>query len=156
MGVSVKPSLIVGIKVNSIIEYQTEVETYEEHTPKGEKTGKIINEENTYLIARVKNKRNKILVNGRLRIDDIAELLEVEDYPGKLRFGLFSLTHQDYTLDDFVLGIQILKCDAMVEESDRIPVSTLMLFGEEVKNIIKEKYNIDVTIEVFLHGGCSY
>jgi hypothetical protein len=156
MGVSVNPSLIVGVKVNNIIKYQTEVETYEEHTPKGEKTGKIIKEENTYLIATVKNKVNKTLVNGRLHTDDISELLEVEDYPGKLRFGLFSLTPGDYTLDDFVLGIQILKCDAMVGESDRIPVSTLMVFSEEVKNIIKKTYNIDVTIEVFLDGGCSY
>ena len=52
MGVSVNPSLIVGIKVNSIIKCQTEVETYEEHTPKGEKTGKIINEENICFACR--------------------------------------------------------------------------------------------------------
>lgn len=56
MGVSVKPSLIVGIKVNTIIKYQTEVETYEEHTPRGEKTGKFINEEKAFLTALVNHK----------------------------------------------------------------------------------------------------
>lgn len=156
MGVSVNPSVIIGISIAELISVRVEGDSYEEHDARGNKTGRVISEEKTFYVTKIKGEEKTLETNGKFYIDELCDLLDVKEYPSKFNIGLFSLKYEDAELEDYILGVSVASCDAMYGEIDAVNIGAVTDVIERVKKTIKETFDVNYEPKLYLDGGCSY
>jgi hypothetical protein len=157
MGLDVNPHLIVGIRLDEIVEYKDESVTYELHdTRTGKKTGKTETEKKRFMICGDR----KIEIGERLYIDNLcygedALLQGVEDYPSNSdTLGLFDINYDSEA--DYILGFSLLKVNAMQGENGELDFKYLLAKKEELRIILEAKFGYKGEITLFLDDGAGY
>lgn len=157
MGLDVQPQLIVGIELDEIVEYKTIENKYELHdTRSGEPTGKFETETQKLMICGDR----QIDITKGLYIDDLCAygddtlFPDVEDFPYEDDvLGMFNLNTEG---EHYIMGYCLLRFDALYGEHGETDIDSIIKAKENLEKTLKEKYNYEGPIKVFIDGGCGY
>jgi hypothetical protein len=154
MGISIHPSLILGVSVDEIVEFKNVSEKFELHdTRTGQPTGKFEYEHKHYVICGDK----KHEYDGELYASDIAEVLNDDVEDEAYNVGDYGVVTMNYDTDDYVLGKIILEFDAMYDASHAtIDFEELEAAKKELAEKLKNDYNYTGPINVFIKSGVGY
>lgn len=147
MGVSINPSIIIGVDVDTFIKRETKEEKYELHdTRTGKPTGKFETERKTVLKC-----GDKTIDGDKFYSDEIANLLGVEDNPYKsTALGMHTI---DYDNEQHILGVKVLRVDGNYGENGEISFEDFLKYKEKVAVYLQEKFDYEGEVKVFLEAG---
>jgi hypothetical protein len=151
MGMSINPSVIIGVNADKILEYEEKIEKFELHD---ERTGKPTGKFRTDRVNYVSFGNKSLEYNGSVSSWEICEelLSDLEDSPNIREFGLHTLNYGNNTM---VFGIKVLTADGNYGEIDETSLERLEIEKGEVVEILKQHYNYTGPVSVYLDSGVS-
>jgi len=161
MGVSVSPSLTLGINMSYLITKRTKVEEFEIHDARGNKTGEVGKDVKTFYDIQYKGETITLddCDGEGLYAEEIAEAINVADEPRLDKLGIFRSDYDsELEPDNLILGVKLIQLE------DAMYGNTLGVLNTEKLNrdivtlsaILKRDFGCEIKPSLYLNPNLSY